>query len=103
MGAVSHVQLSTASRFPEEEPGNEVEGADSGGHEERPEHQFRARRVLAGVLADEAAEPEPGALGHRFALEFLDGVAAGVRGLVGHAHLTASGRPSFPHPHPSGR
>ena len=55
-------------------PPTTVDGADAGGDEQRADHQLGAGGVLAGVLADEAREAEPGALRHGLALVLVDGL-----------------------------
>ena len=68
----------------DEQSADEVDGAHARGHEQRADHQLGAGRVLAGVLADEAPEPEVRPLGHRLAFELLDGFLGRDVGCVGH-------------------
>ena len=68
----------------DEQPDDEIERADAGGHEQRTDHQLGARGVLAGVLADKAPEPQPRPFRHGFAFVLVDDVLrrAGARSAV---------------------
>ena len=77
----------------DEQAHHEVDGTHARRHEQRADHQLRARRVFAGVLADETAEAELRLRWDGFAFVFRVFASHGFRYSYCF-HLTSASRPT---------